>query len=64
MNEIYHRRYLIEFDSWEPQRLLVDEEFDHLLSDIKTKKILPHAGNVKITLVAEDRLGVRPAPSE
>ncbi len=56
MNEIYHRKYLIEFDTWEPQRLLVDGEFDDLASNIKTKRLLPHAGNVKLTLLDSNRL--------
>ena len=56
MNDIYHRKYLLEFDVWDPQRKLTQAEFDQLMFDIKNKAILPHAGNIKITQLDETRI--------
>lgn len=56
MNEIYRRTYTLEFDLWEPQRKLVDAEFDDLASMVKTKKLLAHAGGVRLVQSAEIRL--------
>ena len=56
MNEVYHRRYILEFDVWEPYRKLTDDEFDKLAFAIKTKELLGHAANVKLAKEAEDRL--------
>lgn len=56
MNDIYRRRYMLEFDVWDPQRLKTDAEFDSLMFDLKNKVLLSHAGNVKITPLEETRI--------
>jgi hypothetical protein len=56
MNDIYHKRYVLEFDVWDPMKKITESELDALMSDVKTKKLLHHAGNVKITPVSEDRI--------
>ncbi len=55
MNDIYHRKYTLDFDLWEPQTKAVDAEFDKLMFDLKNKVLLAHAGNVKIVPVSEER---------
>lgn len=56
MNDIYHRTYILEFDVWDPQKKIVDTEFDALVFDLKNKALLPHVGNLKIRLTTETRI--------
>lgn len=50
MNVIVHKRIIIDYDTWEPQQLLVRSEEDKLLVDLKTKVLLAHAGNIHTKL--------------
>lgn len=53
MNTITHKKIVIEFDIWEPFEKQVYEELTELVSLIKSQnKLLPSAGNVKVTLDA------------
>lgn len=56
MNDIYHRKYLLEFDIWDPQKLLAQGELDQIMFDLKNKVLMPHAGNVKLTPISEERI--------
>lgn len=56
MNDIYRRSYTLEFDVWDAQKKVTLDELDKLMFDLKNKILLPHAGNVKLTPVAEVRL--------
>ena len=56
MNDIYHKRYILEFDVWDPQKKLAQDELDQMMFDLKNKHLLPHAGNVKLTPTAEERV--------
>ena len=53
MNIIRHRKYEIEFDVWEPHQRVCDAEMDAVVKHMKEQ--LGHTGNLKITLVSEDR---------
>lgn len=59
MNDIYHRKYVLEFDIWDPQKQLAQNELDQIMFDLKNKILMPHAGNVKLTPISEERIAVR-----
>jgi hypothetical protein len=46
MNELVHKKIIIEYDVWQPFKKLVEAEEDNLLALKKENKLLPHAGNV------------------
>lgn len=49
MNRIQRRKFILEFDVWEPLQKVVDVEMDSVVKYVK--QALTHAGNVKITPV-------------
>lgn len=53
MNVIRHRTYTLEFDVWEQTQKLADAEIDKVILHIKGG--MGHCGNVKLTLVSEER---------
>lgn len=55
MNIIKHRKYILEYDTWEPFQKSADADMDVLISALKTKKLLPSCGNVKLTMNSEER---------
>lgn len=55
MNEIYRRKYVLEFDVWEPFKKVTDEELDKLRFDLKNKLLLPHAAQVRLQMVEDAR---------
>lgn len=59
MNDIYHKRYTLEFDVWDAQKKITEAELDRIMFDLKNKILLPHAGNVKLTPVLEERIKQR-----
>ncbi len=59
MNDIYHKTYLLEFDVWDPQKKITEGELDKIMFDLKNKVLLPHAGSVKLTPLAEERIQPR-----
>ncbi len=59
MNDIYHRTYRLEFDVWDPQQKSVNDELDKIMFDLKARVLLPHAGNVKLTPISEERVTPR-----
>lgn len=54
MNIVRHRIYQIELDVWEPLQKLAELEIDEVFR--KLRGLLLHSGNVRITLVSEERL--------
>lgn len=59
MIDVYHRVYRLEFDAWDPRRIAVEDQISKLIEDIHRRVILHDAGNVKLTLVSEERTGTR-----
>lgn len=56
MNEVYHRKYVLEFDVWEPFRKVTDEELDKLRFDLKNKLLIPHAAQIRLSLETDERI--------
>jgi hypothetical protein len=52
MNVIKHRVYRMEFDVWEATQNNAEAQIDKLLLAAKD---MTHCGNIKITLVSEER---------
>jgi hypothetical protein len=48
MNLIHKLTYTLELHVWEPQAKAVERELDDLAHSIKEKKILHHAGYVRL----------------
>lgn len=52
-NEIRHCQITIDLDIWHPHKRQVDDEIDDLIGQLKEKKLLHHAGNVKLNMTWE-----------
>lgn len=50
MNELHHHVITIQFDVWQPFYKDYQKELDEMISMLKTKKLLAHAGNVKTNI--------------
>lgn len=50
MNDLTHHVLTIEFDTWQPFDKLIQLELDDLLSKIRARELLGHAGNVRSKL--------------
>lgn len=53
MNIIKHRTYTLEFDVWEATQKAAEVEIDALILAIT--KSMSHCGNVKLSIVNEER---------
>lgn len=54
MNFVHHRKYVLEFDVWDPMKNEVDKEMDAVV--LHVKKTLSHCGNVRLGLEVEQRV--------
>lgn len=55
MNVINHRTYTLEFDVWEATQKQAEIEIDQIIGSIKNS--MTHCGNVKLTMISEERQG-------